>query len=117
MDRLQNELDHGLTDNAEGAALAGRALIWHNSGTVNRGWVLVANLACDLNSWTRLLGLHDQPDLAHAEPDTLRYRLWHLPARLSRHARRRWLAISSTWPCRDAFTTCWQRLCQLPAPT
>jgi hypothetical protein len=32
MDRLQNELDHGLTENAEGAALAGRALIWHNSG-------------------------------------------------------------------------------------
>jgi hypothetical protein len=66
--------------------------------TVNRGWVLTANLACDLNAWTRLLGLHDQPDLAHAEPDTLRYRLWHLPARLSRHARRRWLAISSSWP-------------------
>jgi hypothetical protein len=85
--------------------------------TVNRGWVLTANLACDLNSWTRLLGLQDQPDLAHAEPDTLRYRLWHLPARLSRHARRRWLAISSSWPWRDAFTTCWQRLCQLPPPT
>jgi hypothetical protein len=60
--------------------------------TVNRGWVLAANLACDLNAWTRLLGLHDQPDLAHAEPDTLRYRLWHLPARLTRHARRRTLA-------------------------
>jgi hypothetical protein len=85
--------------------------------TVNRGWVLAANLACDLAAWTRLLGLHDQPDLAHAEPDTLRYRLWHLPARLARHARRRTLAISSSWPWRDAFTTCWQRLCQLPPPT
>ena len=40
---------------------------------VNRGWVLTANLACDIDAWTRLLGLHDQPDLAHAEPDTLRY--------------------------------------------
>lgn len=85
--------------------------------TVNRGWVLTANLACDLNAWTRLLGLHDQPDLAHAEPDTLRYRLWHLPARLTSHARQRRLAIPNTWPRRDAFTTCWQRLSQLPLPT
>ena len=85
--------------------------------TINRGWVLAANLACDLAAWTRLLGLHDQPDLAHAEPDTLRYRLWHLPARLSSHARSRWLNIANTWPWREAFTTCWQRLCQLPLPT
>jgi hypothetical protein len=85
--------------------------------TINRGWVLAANLACDLDAWTRLLGLHDQPDLAHAEPGTLRYRLWHLPARLASHARRRCLAIPSNWPWAHAFTTCWQRLCQLPAPT
>jgi hypothetical protein len=84
--------------------------------TINRGWVPAANLACDLAAWTRLLGLHDQPDLAHAEPDTLRYRL-HLPARLTCHARRRWLNISSSWAWREAFTTCWQRLCQLPSPT
>jgi hypothetical protein len=84
--------------------------------TVNRGWVLVCNLAADLDAWTRLLGLHDQPDLATAEPDTLRYRLWHLPARLTHHARRRWLSISATWPWRDAFVLCWQRLNALPAP-
>lgn len=87
------------------------------SWTVNRGWVLAANIANDLDAWTRLLGLHDHPDLAHAEPDTLRYRLWHLPARLTRHARRRWLTISNTWPWRDAFMLCWQRLGALPAPT
>jgi hypothetical protein len=34
--------------------------------TVNQGWVLAANIAADLDAWTRLLGLHDQPDLAHA---------------------------------------------------
>ena len=82
---------------------------------VNQGWVLAANIANDIHAWTRLLGLYDQPDLAHAEPDTLRYRLWHLPARLTHHARRRWLRISQTWPWRDAFVTCWQRLCALPA--
>ena len=83
--------------------------------TVNCGWVLAANIANDLQAWARLLGLYDQPDLVHAEPDTLRYRLWHLPARLTHHARRRWLHISQTWPWRNAFLTCWQRLCALPA--
>jgi len=79
--------------------------------------VLAANIAADLDAWTRLLGLYDQPDLAHAEPQTLRYRRWHLPARLTRHARQRHLTLSTTWPWRDAFTTCWHRLGALPAPT
>jgi hypothetical protein len=87
------------------------------SWTVNRGWMLAVNLAGDLEAWTRLLGLHDMDGLDDAEPDTLRYRLWHLPARLVRHARRRTLKIPDTWPWRTAFTTCWQRLTALPAPT
>ena len=87
------------------------------SWTVNRGWVLTANLAADLDAWTRLLGLHDHPDLTNAEPDTMRYRLWHLPAKLTTHARRRWLTINHTWPWAEAFTTCWNRLNQLPEPT
>ncbi|MBG0814277.1 IS1380 family transposase [Planomonospora sp. ID82291] len=84
---------------------------------VNVGWVLAANLAADLDAWTRLLGLHDDAGLARAEPQTLRYCLWHLPARLISHARRRTLKISATWPWKNAFLTCWQRLSTLPAPT
>ena len=61
--------------------------------SVNEGWVLTCNIAADLACWTRLLGLHDQPGLAHAEPETLRYRLLHLPAKLATHARRRRLSI------------------------
>jgi hypothetical protein len=83
---------------------------------VNAGWVLAANIAADLASWTRLLGCHDDPELRDADPDTLRYRIWHLPARLAAHARRRTLALSASWPWREAFLTCWQRLCALPAP-
>jgi hypothetical protein len=78
--------------------------------TVNRGWILATNIAADLAAWTRLLGLHDQPDLTHAEPDTLRYRILHLPAKLATHARRRTLSIPDTWPWADAFLLCWQRL-------
>jgi hypothetical protein len=84
---------------------------------VNRGWVLAACIAADPAAWCRLLGLYDQDDLKDAEPDTLRYRLWHLPARLTRHARKRMLRISATWPWKKAFIICWQRLCALPAST
>jgi Transposase DDE domain group 1 len=81
---------------------------------VNCGWVLAANIAADLAAWSRLLGLHDCGGLEDAEPDTLRYRLWHIPARLVRHARQRVLKISPDWPWKEAFLTCWQRLCALP---
>ena len=83
---------------------------------VNCGWVIAANIAADLTAWTRLLGFHDDPDLREATPDTLRYRAWHIPARLVHHARQRILKISPSWPWKAAFLTCWQRLCALPAP-
>jgi hypothetical protein len=57
------------------------------SWEVNRGWMLAANRAADLDAWVRLLALHDIDDLADAEPDTMRFRLYHLPARLADHAR------------------------------
>ncbi|MEU7068417.1 transposase [Streptomyces sp. NPDC046161] len=87
------------------------------SYALNESWMLTANLAADLDAWLRLLALHDEPDLADAEPDTMRFRLYHLPARLSRHARRRWLRIERTWPWAHAFTTAWSRIGGLPAFT
>ena len=49
-----------------------KAMGLHNlpskSLTINRDWVLAANIAADLQAWTRPLGPHDQPDLADAEP-------------------------------------------------
>ena len=87
------------------------------SWQVNCGWVIAANIAADLTAWTRLLGFHDDPELREADPDTLRYRIWHIPARLAHHARQRVLKISTDWPWKQAFLTCWQRLGALPAPT
>ena len=46
------------------------------------------------DAWTRLLSFCDDADLRDADPDTLRYRVWHIPARLARHARERILRIS-----------------------
>jgi hypothetical protein len=87
------------------------------SWDVNCGWMLTANLAADLDAWVRLLALHDHADLVDAEPGTLRFRLYHLSARFTKHARRRWLRIEAIWPWANAFTTCGQRLSELPAVT
>jgi hypothetical protein len=84
---------------------------------VNAGWVITANIAADLTAWIRLLGCHDDEELRDADPDTFRYRIWHIPARLARHARQRTLGISPDWPWKEAFLTCWLRLCALPSPT
>ena len=83
---------------------------------VNCGWLLAASIAADPAAWTRLIGLHDQEGLSDAEPQTLRYRLWHLPARLASHGRQRTLKMSPAWPWKEAFLTCWTRLRVLPAP-
>lgn len=66
-----------------------------SSWDVNRGGMPVANLAADLGAWVRLLGLHDVGDLADAGIDTMRFRLYHAPGRLTKHARRR-LRIAAT---------------------
>lgn len=57
--------------------------------------MLAATLAADLDAWTRLLLLHDEPEVAAAEPETIRTKLYHLPARLTTHARRRTLHLDS----------------------
>jgi hypothetical protein len=105
------------TDGVRTAKSMGLRNLPSKTWQVNCGWVLAANIAADLAAWNRLLGFHDCADLKEAEPDTLRYRVWHLPARLVHHARQRILKISPDWPWKEAFLTCWQRFCALPAPT
>lgn len=117
IDVLQRDHATVETDGVRTAKAMGLRNLPSKSWKVNCGWVLAANIAADLTAWARLLGLHDQPELRDATPDTLRYRLWHLPARLVRHARKRILKISPDWPWKDAFITCWNRLCALPAPS
>lgn len=80
--------------------------------TAGSRWLDASMIACILLSWLKLLALNG--DLARPEPKTLR--IWHIPARLTRHARQRTLAISPDWPWKEAFLTCWRRLCALPAP-
>jgi Transposase DDE domain group 1 len=104
------------TDGVRTAKAMGLRNLPSKSWQVNAGWVIAANIAADLTAWTRLLGHHDDEELRKAEPDTLRYRVWRLPARLAAHARQRTVALSPDWPWTGAFTTCWNRLRGLTAP-
>jgi hypothetical protein len=110
--------DHAeVEDRVKAIKRVGLGLLPSKSWQLNMAWVLAATLAADLDAWTRLLLLHDEPALAAAEPETIRRKLYHLPARLTSHARRRTLHLDRTWPWGAAFATAWQRAHQLPALT
>jgi hypothetical protein len=82
---------------------------------INEAWCQVVALAVDLLAWLRHLALDG--DLAKAEPKTLRYRLLHTAARITRGQRLRWLNIPTAWPWADQLATAFTRVQALPAPT
>ena len=82
---------------------------------LNAAWLTASMIACALLAWLKLLAL--EGELAKAEPKTLRYRILHAAARVSRGGRRRRLKIAATWPWADAIATAWQRINALPLPT
>jgi hypothetical protein len=84
------------------------------SFAINAAWLSVVMLAVDLIAWTQHLLLHG--DLAKAEPKTLRYRLLHVAARLTRGQRRLWLRIQRTWPWARDLAGAFARLAALPVP-
>ncbi len=110
--------DHAeVEDRVKTIKRVGLGLLPSKSWQVNAAWVLAATIAADLDAWTRLLLLHDAPELARAEPPTLRTKLYQLPARLTAHARRHTLHLDQHWPWAKAFEAAWQHATQLPALT
>jgi Transposase DDE domain group 1 len=81
---------------------------------INQAWLAATVIAADLVAWLRLLALKSQ--LATAEPKTLRYRLLHVPARLTRSARRRKLRIPASWPWADDIVAVFARIAAIPQP-
>ena len=79
---------------------------------MNKAWQAAALTAATLLAWLKLLAL-DGP-LARAEPKTLRYRLLHAAAKLTRGGRQRRLNTSATWPWAADITTAWDRISALP---
>lgn len=84
---------------------------------INQAWLAAVMIAADLVAWTRLLALTgDAVGLAACEPKALRYRLLHVPARLTHSARRRWLRIPVTWPWAAAVAAVFARIAAIPQP-
>ncbi len=63
---------------------------------INQAWLIATSIAADLIAWLRLLALPEK--LNACEPKPLRYRLLHVPARLTHGARKRHLRFPTTWP-------------------
>ena len=81
---------------------------------INQSWLTAVAIAADLIAWLGLLALTGQ--LATAEPKALRYRLLHVPARLTRNARRRHSRIPATWPWVDDLVAVFARVGAVPLP-
>ena len=81
---------------------------------INQAWLAVVMLAVDLIAWTQHLLLAG--DLACAEPKTLRYRLLHVAARLTRGQRRLRVRIQQSWPWAAQLAAAFARLHALPIP-
>jgi len=78
----------------------------------NAVWLELVLMACDLTCWTQALLLDGE--LAVCEPKALRYRLLHVAARISRHARRLIVRLQRTWPWAHTLAAAFIRLRALP---
>jgi hypothetical protein len=74
----------------------------------NRAWLALVCFAADLVRWFQLLCLRGP--LANAEPKTLRWQLWHTPARVVRHARQIIVRVLDDWPTADALLAAYRRI-------
>lgn len=73
-------------------------------------------LAANLLACFRHLALPAGP-LRDAAPKLLRFRLFSLPARLTRGQRKRWLHLRADWPWAGDVANAWQAVKALAAPT
>jgi hypothetical protein len=83
---------------------------------INVAWTQVVALAADLLASFRHLAL-PAGQLRDAAPKLLRFRLLHLPARLTRGQRKRWLHLRADWPWTPDLLRAWHAVKALPAPT
>jgi hypothetical protein len=83
---------------------------------VNAVWLELALTAADLLVFTQTILLFDHPDLARAEWKTIRYRLLHTAARITRGARQTWLRLAEGWPWALALARAFATLRRIPLP-
>ena len=83
---------------------------------VNEVWIELTLIAADLLALAQSMLLTDEPDLHRAEPKTLRYRLLHMGARITRGQRKVFLRLAEHWPWALALAKAFTRLRQIPLP-
>jgi hypothetical protein len=83
---------------------------------INAAWLTAVMIAADLLAFTQSIVLHDIPELAKAEPKTLRYRLLHVAARITRGQRRLRLRLDRTWRWAVVLAQAFSRVHALPMP-
>jgi Transposase DDE domain group 1 len=79
---------------------------------INAVWLELALTAADLLAWTQTMLLDG--DLAKAEPKTLRYRLLHAAARLTRGQRKTWIRVQASWPWARDLAAAFNQLRLIP---
>ncbi len=85
--------------------------------TINHAWLIATMIAADLTAWTDILAFTgDAKVFAGCEPKALRYRLLHVPARLTHTARQRRLRIPDTWPWAAAIVAVFANIAAIPPP-
>jgi len=83
---------------------------------INAVWLELSLIVADLLALTQSMLLTDEPALARAEPKTLRYRLLHTAARITRGQRRVILRLAEHWPWALALARAFTRLRLIPLP-
>jgi len=83
---------------------------------INAVWVELALIAADLLALTQSVLLSDEPELHRTEPKTLRYRLLHTAARITRGQRKVFLRLAEHWPWALALARAFTSLRQIPLP-
>ena len=89
----------------------GAANLPFSAFAANQAWLELALVAHDITIWTQQLLFSDEH--AVCEPKRLRYRLLHVAARLTRHARRLTLHLPADWPWAGAIEHAFKRLATL----
>jgi hypothetical protein len=82
---------------------------------INVAWTQVVALAANLLACFRHLAL-PACELRDAAPKLLRFRFLHVPARLTRGQRKRWLHLRADWPWTPDLIGAWNAVRALPAP-
>ena len=83
---------------------------------INVAWTQTVALAANLLACFRHLAL-PAGELRAAAPKLLRFRLLHVPARLTRGQRERWLHLRADWPTTPALLHAWTAVKALTAST